>query len=49
MGFSFQPYPETFSSTAMLERQELYRQLCELVWAPSECGISERITEPELS
>lgn len=36
----FKPYPDRFSAKDMAERQALYRQLCELVWSPSEFGIS---------
>lgn len=31
----FRPYPDTFDSGAMEERQELYRQLCEIIWSPA--------------
>ena len=43
-----QAYPDAFSSTAMLERQELYRQLCELVCAPAEFGVAEPSTAEEV-
>ncbi len=32
-GLPFQPYPERFGDADMRERQELYRQLCELIWS----------------
>jgi hypothetical protein len=42
----FKPYPERFTAEDMAERQELYRQLCELVWSPSEFGVvSEAASE----
>jgi uncharacterized protein with ParB-like and HNH nuclease domain len=40
-GLPFKPFPHDFPLEAMDERQELYRQLSELVWAPGEFGLGE--------
>ncbi|MEE1826621.1 DUF262 domain-containing protein [Streptomyces sp. BE20] len=34
------PYPDTFPPSAIGERQQLYRRLCELIWEPTGLGLS---------
>jgi len=36
----FKAYPATFAAEDMAERQDLYRKLCELIWAPVEFGVA---------
>jgi len=38
-GLPFKPYAESFVSASIAERQELYRQVAELVWDPAGLGL----------
>jgi uncharacterized protein with ParB-like and HNH nuclease domain len=38
-GLPFRPYPEGFTKGDIEERQDLYRQVCELVWSPEALGL----------
>jgi hypothetical protein len=46
-GLPFKPYPETFVTASIAERQELYRQIAELVWDPTDFGL--RVPERQSS
>jgi hypothetical protein len=39
-GLPFRPYPDDFDQAAIESRQELYRRLCELIWEPSQYGLT---------
>lgn len=39
-GLPFEPHREWFTSNAIEQRQELYRQLCEQVWDPKTLGLN---------
>jgi hypothetical protein len=38
-GLPFRPFPDGFDQAAIENRQELYRRLCEIIWAPSQYGL----------
>lgn len=38
-GLGFRPYPDAFTGSDILERQELYRSLCEIIWDPDRLGL----------
>lgn len=38
-GLPFKPYPSEFTKSAIDERQELYRQLAEIIWDPARYGL----------
>ena len=38
-GLAFTPFPSEFTKANIDERQALYRDLAELVWAPSQHGL----------
>ena len=37
---SFTPYPSTFMKADIDERQELYRELAEVIWNPARLGLA---------
>ncbi len=39
---AFKPYPETFTKDDIDARQDLYRELAEIVWNPARIGLSPR-------
>ena len=38
-GLPFKPYPGVYPPAAIEERQQLYRQLCQLIWDPGAIGL----------
>ena len=39
-GLAFEPYPETFTKDDIDARQDLYRELAEIVWNPARIGLA---------
>jgi hypothetical protein len=39
-GLPFQSFPDDFDQAAIESRQELYRRLCEIIWAPAQYGLT---------
>ncbi len=39
-GLPFVPYPDSFDAAAIEARQQLYRRLCEIIWAPEQYGLA---------
>ena len=46
-GLPFTSYPDDFQPEAIEQRQELYGQICDLVWDPAAIGIKEPISRAE--
>ena len=40
-GLSFTHYPDGYPPAEIEERQQLYRQLCQLIWDPAAIGLPE--------